>query len=57
MQYDFSTHETMAQAEQALEDLFATGEVLEGELPHIERRRSKGDGKACYVVVVGYEET
>jgi hypothetical protein len=54
MQYDYSTHKTMDEANLALDDLFATGEVCEGEHPHIVRKRLCG--RYRYVIVIGQLE-
>jgi hypothetical protein len=56
MAYDYSSHVTLAHAKEALEDLFATGEVLEGERPYIDARYSEHSHKTRYVIVVGYDE-
>ncbi len=54
MQYDYSTHKTMDEANMALDDLFATGEVLEGEHPNIVRKQVRG--RYRYVIVIGQLE-
>ncbi len=54
MQYEFSTHKTIEEANQALDDLFATGEVLEGEHPNIVRKQVRG--RYRYVIVIGQLE-
>jgi hypothetical protein len=41
MRYDYASYSTLAKAETALEDMFATGDVLPGEFPRIERRRGR----------------
>lgn len=40
--YVYSSHKTRDRAEDALEDMFASGDVCEGERPMIEARREGG---------------
>lgn len=47
LRYDYGFYKTREAAELALEDMYATGEVCEGERPRIEPpRRSGGKSKA-----------
>lgn len=41
MRYDYATYRTLERANDALEDMFAAGEVCEGESPRVERRVHK----------------
>jgi len=54
MEYEYSTHRTMDEANMALDDLFATGEVLEGEHPNIVRKQVRGQYR--YVIIIGQLE-
>ena len=60
MRYDYAVYKTLERAEIALEDCFATGDVLPGEFPRIERRggRTASWSKAvyCYVITLGDNE-
>jgi hypothetical protein len=56
--YEYATYRTLREACTALEDLYATGEILEGERPHIVHRDpqhplNRGD---AYVIVIGWDE-
>ena len=41
MRYDYASFTTYAAADKALEHMFASGEVSEGEAPMIERRAGR----------------
>ena len=49
--YDYSWHKNFASADAALEDMFAAGDVCEGEAPDIEKRHGR-DGKTRFVITL-----
>jgi len=52
--YDYGFYRTRERAEMALEEMFATGEVSEGERPEIEKRggKTRSEAKAKYHYVI-----
>lgn len=54
--YDYGAYKTLERAQAALEDMFATGDVCEGEKPEIEKRSGKtaswSKAKTRYVVTL-----
>jgi hypothetical protein len=54
--YEYATYRTLREALTALEDLFATGEVLPGERPQIVHRdpqRPQNRGHAYAIMIEG----
>ena len=48
----YSRHATLDMAERMLEEMYATGDVTEGERPKIEKRRRSRTGEFYYVITL-----
>ena len=53
--YDYAAFGTKERAQSYLEEMFATGDVMEGEQPRIESRRGRLTDKLYYVISIAGE--
>jgi hypothetical protein len=53
MRYEYASYQSLQAAKATLEDMFATGDVTEGERPLIEKRQSRQyPGITRYVITL-----
>src|SRR6516165_1202258 len=53
--YEYATYRTLFEALNALEDMYATGEVVEGEIVHRDPQRPSNHGRA-YAIMTKQEK-